>query len=170
MYESPWGHGVMGDDFEESMTSYTFDDIKNHEHVGEFKNTQIYYKEEMGDGNYFLWGDGELAAFYQFNLYGDNISTRMTWNNRKYKGLLRKFLAEYVIPKYKVIESDYRMSTHAFDMWKSMSIEYPQYEYYAKYPDGEIKKINHYTQFMIYREPAFHGKDGHTTFVVKYNP
>ena len=169
MNESPWGHGVMGDEFENEMISHTFDMIKDFEHVGEFENTQIYYKEEMGNGNYFLWGDDELAAFYQFDLFSDNISTRSTWNNRKYKGILRKFLAEYILPKYEVIESDYRMSTHAFDMWKSMFIEYPNYEFYAKYPNGEIKEIKHYTDFIIYREPSFKGRYEHTTFVAKYN-
>jgi len=169
MNESPWGHGVMGDEFENDMLAHSLDIIKNYEHVGEFENTQVYYKEEMGDGNYFLWGDGELAAFYKFDLFSDNISTKLTWNNKKYKGLLRKFLAEYVLPKYEVIESDYRMSTHAFDMWQSMFIEYPKYEFYAKYPDGDMKQIKHYSSFITYKEPSFHGKKGHTTFVAKYN-
>lgn len=167
MNESPWNYGVMDDDFEEHMSNFSVEKVQQMKFVTEWNTMNVYYQTEFGYGEYYILKNNELVAFYRFDPKSNYIQTEITWNKRGNKGVLRKFLAEYIIPKYRMVESGNKLSTNAFSMWENMYVEYPQYDYLVKYKNGEIKTIKHHTQFALYSSSSFNDDLAFTTFIVK---
>jgi hypothetical protein len=167
MTESPWNYGVMDDDFENQMSNFPVEKALQMDLTTKWNGCDIYHKSEFGYGEFYIVKNNEVVAFYRFDPKGDYIQTKLTWNKRKNKGILRKFLAEYIIPRYNTVESGNKLSTNAFDMWETMFLEYPQYEYLVKYQNGEIKKITHHTQFILYSSSTLNNELSFITFVVK---
>ena len=166
--ESPWRYTKVPSSLEVEMNSKNVDDIKNKDYYGSFKNMEIYHDEENRQGIFYILVDDKFAALYRYKDEGNYLKSKLVWNGKKYPGTLRTFLAEYLLPKYKVIESDDAFSDDAFTMWQKMVVMYPHYEFYAKFPDGKMsKRITNYHEPLIYKEPFPNSRN--TMFVMKYN-
>lgn len=166
--ESPFGYHTLPSMFERKMSEMNVDDIKSKTFVERFGNMDIYHDKDGDNDVYYILVDNEIAAYYRFKDEGKYLKTKLTWNSKKHTGTLRKFLGEYLLPKRGIIESDDAFSNDAFTMWQKMVVEYPDYEFYAKFPDGRMsKRMTNYHEPLLYREPMFKG-DGNSTFVMKY--
>jgi hypothetical protein len=167
LQESPWGYPVLPSSFEDKMLDIKGGDIRKEKFVERMDNMDIYFNPDTNGGNYYVLIGDDLASYYQYIQNKNSIKTKMTWNSRKYKGSLRDLLTKFIIPKYKIVESDDVLSNSAFSMWQKMVMEFPKYEFYAKLPSGELSdRITNYHEILLYREPIT--SQGNSTFIVRY--
>lgn len=117
---------------------------------------------------YFLISESELIGFYSYTNKDDgSIQTKKIWNSKNHTGIIRKFFAEYIVPKFKVVESDDMLTAQAFEMWRKMMVLYSQYNYYVK-DNGELHKITNPEEFLYYKEPMNIDRPN-STFIVEYD-
>lgn len=168
--ESPWGYTKLPSEFETRISQTKADDIRmNHQFVNDFEDDMdIYHSSDGEEEIYHVLKDDDIVAYYRFQDMGKYLKTKLVWNSKKYAGTLRKFLAEYLLPRHGIIESDDAFSNDAFTLWQKMVVMYPKYEFYAKFPDGKLsKRMTNYHEPLIYREPF--PTDGNSVFIMKYN-
>jgi hypothetical protein len=167
--ESPWGYAKLPSAFEQKMLETDVDEIrKNDEFVDNFDGMDIYHSFDGEEEIYYVLNGDDVTAYYRFQDMGKYLKTKLIWNSKKYAGTLRKFLAEYLLPRHGIIESDDAFSNDAFTLWQKMVVMYPNYEFYAKFPNGKLsERMTNYHEPLIYREPF--PKDGNSVFIMKYN-
>ena len=133
--------------------------------MGVYDEMSIFYKKDGERENYYILINDEFAAYYQFVKIDGGIKSKMAWNSKKYTGTLRKFLAGYIVPKYKLIESDDNLTEKGFGMWEKMMMTDPKYGYYVK-DFGKVYKLNNPKEIYYYKDIL--DKDPNSTFVVRY--
>ena len=161
--ESPWMSSPLPDKFDQQMSSYTSEDIKNkYEFVEKFQDGEIY----GNDNELALIFDNALVSYYQYQPKETHIQTKMSWQRKGSNGVFSKFFAEYIIPRFKVVESDYGLTPSAFNMWKKLIILYPQYNFYAK-DDDKLYRLTDPMDVYTYQDPII--KDPNSTFIAEYH-
>lgn len=166
--ESPWITPPVPDQFNIDMSNLDVSKIKNYNHVGEYKQYNIY---ENIDGDktslYFVKNDS-FVAFYKYlkTEYG-NVQTKLSWNAKQNKGSFLDIFANYIIPKFKIVESDDMMTSKAFDMWKSLMLLKPEYKFYVKH-GNKILKLESPYDIHLYKERIGIDDNGNSTFVVEF--
>jgi len=163
--ESPYSFPNVPNDFNDKMNSISIENIKKFKHIGEFDDYQIYEQSSKGEVElYFTVGDS-LVAFYSYTIrLNQPIKTKMIWNNDKYSGSLRKIFGEYIVPKFKIVESDDSMSNLGFNMWMKLIGFYPNYKFYAKTQHGLIPMKEPYDVYSYKNKIT----DPDSSFVVEY--
>lgn len=167
--ESPWGNTKLPSAFENKIANTKTDDIRtHHQFIDNFEGMEVYLSSKEEDQIYHILNGDDIAAYYRFQDMGKYLKTKLVWNSKKYAGTLRKFLAEYLLPKHGIIESDDTFSNDAFRLWQKMVVMYPQYEFYVKFPDGRLsKRMTNYHEPLIYRDSF--PDDENSVFIMKYN-
>lgn len=160
--ESPWMSAPLSDRFDQQMSNLSIDTIASkYTLFDEFDEGDIYISEN----EVLLVKNHQLVCYYKFQQFHDYIQTKMTWQRKGENGTFRKFFAEYIVPTFKVVESDYSLTPLAFDMWKKLIILYPHYNYYTK-DNGKIYKLKDPNDVYTYSDPIT--KDENSTFIVEY--
>jgi len=165
--ESPWLTQPVPDEFTVQMDNLDLGYIRSLNHIGKYDGYDIH--ENVTPKNtelYFLRGDS-LAAYYRYIKRSDgSIQTQMTWNSPKHKGSFLMIFAEYIIPRFKVVESDDMLTSDAFSMWKKLIGAFPQYEYYMK-RNGKMKMM--FSPYDVHdHEEKFSPNGQNSTFVAIY--
>lgn len=160
--ESPWMSAPLPDAFDEKMLSISVEEIKQkYDFIEKFINGEVYGKR----GQLFFVRDEEFLAYYQYEQFQDYIQTKMSWSRKGNNGIFRTFFGDYIIPKFKVVESDYGLTPLAFDMWKKLIIMYPNYDFYAK-DEGKLYPLVNPEEVYTFNDPIT--KDENSTFIVQY--
>ena len=166
--ESPWLKTPLDSKFDMLMSNSDIQKIKNTcEHIGNFEKYEIYEHVSVnGTELYFILGNS-LEAYYRYLSNPDgSIQTGLSWNNKKHRGTFRHIFSKYIIPRFKVVESDDMMTPEAFKFWKRIIAENPNYDYYAKVGNKMIELTSPHDVFF-YREGMGVGDDENSTFIVK---
>ena len=71
----------------------------------------------------FLSTDNHLSARIEFEVLLDRIKMTSIEVAKPYKGLMRAIYLEYLLPQYKIIESDNIQTVNAFIFYKKLAIE-----------------------------------------------
>jgi hypothetical protein len=166
--ESPYSFPNVPNDFNEKMESITMEDIEKLNLIGKFEEFNIYENIESAATNnvelYFTVGNS-LVAFYSYTIRSNQpIKTKMVWNDEKHSGTFRKIFGEYIIPKFKIVESDDSMSNLGFNMWMKLIGFYPNYKFYAKTQNGLIPMNEPYDVYSYKNKIT----DPDLSFVVEY--
>lgn len=163
--ESPYSFPNISNDFNQKIESIPIEKIKKLNHIGEFENYQIYEQSSKDEVELYFTDKDSLVAFYSYTIRSNQpIKTKMIWNDEKYSGLFRKIFGEYIIPKFKIVESDDSMSNLGFNMWMKLIGFYPNYKFYAKTQHGLIP-INEPYDVYLYKNKI---TDPDSSFVVEY--
>jgi hypothetical protein len=164
--ESPYSFPNVPNDFNDKMEAIAIADIKKFKYIGVFEDYQIYehfLKNEVE--LYFIFED-LLVAFYSYTIRSNQpIKTKMIWNNDKYSGSFRKIFGEYIIPKFKIVESDDSMSNLGFNMWMKLIGFYPNYKFYAKTQKGLIPMTEPHDVYSYKNKIT----DPDSSFIVEYS-
>lgn len=163
--ESPWYVPALPDEFEKRMSSTDPEMIKEETYIGAYDDMSIFYKKEAILENYYILKGDEFAAYYQFEKTNGSIRTKITWNSKQHAGTLRKFLAGWIVPKYKMVESDGILTDRGFGMWEKMMTTNPQWEYFVK-DYGKVYKLSNPKEVYYYKDIL--DKDPNSTFIVRY--
>lgn len=143
--ESPWLVSSLPDSLNDYMYSLNIDKILSYKYVGDYKNYNIYENKINDEYELFFILKNILVAYYRYNISeNNNIQTKLSWCNKSYKGTFLDIFANYIVPKFKIVESDNMMTSKAFDMWKSLILLKPEYKFYAKLDDKLIKLTSPY--------------------------
>jgi hypothetical protein len=163
--ESPWSFPELPNDFDSKMETTNIRDIEKLNCVGTFEEFKIY-ETVVGDKiELYFTTSNELAAFYSYIVRNKQpIKTKLVWNSKKHIGTLRRVFGDYIIPKFKIVESDDMMSDSAFKMWQKMIGFYPQYKFFAKVGDNLIP-LKHPYDVFTYKEKL---TDRDSPFIVEY--
>lgn len=71
----------------------------------------------------FISAEGYMAARIEFEKHSKGITMTSIEVARPYKGLMREIFLNYLLPKYKTIESDTVQTVNAFLFYKKLAIE-----------------------------------------------
>ena len=124
------------------------------------------YSVYRNDGELFFIKEDVFVAYYRYSIDDEGVChTKMTWNNKNYKGSFLKIFAEYIIPMMKVVESDDMMTPEAFSMWQKLIGHYTQYKYYIKSGDM-LKPIDNPYDVHNYKEKISLNGKSNSTFLV----
>lgn len=161
--ESPWLTPPTPNSFNDRMENMSVDDvIVNYNHIEDFHKYRIY----GNDTEMIFIFNNEVVAYYRYNITDDGVChTKMTWNHKNHQGTFLKLFAEYIIPKFKVVESDDMMTSQAFSMWQKLIGHYTDYKYYVKTGDELIPIDNPYEVHNYSEKLAINGKSN-STFLV----
>lgn len=160
--ESPWLTQPISDEYNDRMLNIPIRTLKNLKLVDTFDNMDIH---SVSNELYFV-SETELIAYYKYNIDDTGMcQTKMVWNNPKHKGIFLKIFGGYIIPKFKVVQSDDMMTAKAFSMWQKLIGHYTEFTYYVK--DGEeLIKIDNPYDVHNYKEKISFSDKGNTTFIV----
>ena len=161
--ESPWSTHPISDKFTQEMEALDVSVIMKFPNVGNTNSYNIY--EHQGEDNfinlYFLM-NSKLAAYYKFTRLSSSIQSKLIWNSPNSAGSFMDMFANYIIPKYKIVESDDMLSPKAFELWKKMIGAYPDYKYYAKV-NGKLFQMTN--PFDVYSYEERFNPGGNSTFI-----
>jgi hypothetical protein len=139
-------------------------DIKKLRYLENVDEISVFEKTHNSFAVLFFIKNEELCAYYRYSkLDTGGIQTKMIWNNPKYKGSFLKLFINYIIPRFKVIESDDMLSQSAYDMWKKLIGLCPNYKFYVKVKNKLISMKNPYD---VYSYQERFDYDGNSTFIV----
>ena len=141
------------------------EDIKKLPHVGKFGELEVYQKDEKSRENCFAIVDENFAAYVQFSIFNGGVKTNIIWNSEKFPGTARKLLTDYIIPRYKIVESDDILSSRGFRMWEKMMLTNPEYDYYVR-DYGKMFRLTHPKEIYFYKDVL--DKDPNSVFIVKF--
>jgi hypothetical protein len=165
--ESPWLTPPLPDAFTVRMENLDLNDIRAFKHIGKYDQYDIHENVTVKNTEmYFLKGNS-LAAYYRYSKKsGEHIQTEMTWNSPKHSGSFLMIFGEYIIPRFKIVESDNMFTSDAFSMWKKLIGAFPQYDYYIK-RNGKMIKMTH--PYDVYSHEEKFSPDGkNSTFLAIY--
>lgn len=165
--ESPWITPEVSDQFNTDMSNINVEKIKTNPKIGSYKDFEIYENADRYETSLYFLKNNTFTAYYKYVKTNDgNIQTKLTWNDKKHKGSFLDIFANYIIPRFKIIESDDMMTPQAFDMWKSLMLLKPEYKFYVKSTDKILKLESPY-DFHLYKERMGLDNKENTTFVVQ---
>jgi hypothetical protein len=165
--ESPWITQQVPDQFNIDMSNISIEKIKSNSKIGFYKDFEIYENVDGYETSLYFLKDDIFTAFYKYiKTELGNIQTKLIWNDKKYKGSFLDIFANYIIPRFKIIESDDMMTPQAFDMWKSLMLLKPEYKFYVKREDKILKLESPY-DVHLYKERMGLDDKENTTFVVQ---
>jgi hypothetical protein len=166
--ESPWLNHPIPDKFTQQMESLDVDKIMEFPKMENCNGLDIYeHTEEDNTTSLYLIKSGKLAAYYKFVQLPSSIQSKMTWNSPSSTGSFIDMFANYIIPKYKIVESDDMLTPKAFELWKKMIGAYTEYKYYAKVDDKLFPMTNPYD---VYSYEERFNPSGNSTFIAAVNP
>ena len=165
--ESPWITQQVPDQFNIDMSNISIEKIKSNPKIGSYKDFEIYQNVDGYETSLYFLKNDIFSAFYKYiKTKSGNIQTKLIWNDKKYKGSFLDIFANYIIPRFKIIESDDMMTPQAFDMWKSLMLLKPEYKFYVKRDDKILKLESPYDIHLYKERMGLDGKEN-TTFVVQ---
>lgn len=158
--ESPWLYNTSSPTDDVGIT--IGDVLKYGEQIDTWEGIDVYKSIRHKDSFIFVKND-EIVSFYKWDdsVFDGVYQTRYSWNNPKYKGIFRKIFANYILPKLKQIQSDNMLTDKAFEFWKKMMVEYPNFNYYVV-DSGEWKKITEPESINQYKG----GFNDDSTFII----
>ena len=167
--ESPWLTQPIPNKFTADMLSLDIRKVESLNFLGNNSGFDTYEEiAEDGATELFFVKNHEIQAYYRYQQKSSGqIQTKMAWNNPKNKGSFIRLFGDYIIPRFKVVESDDMLTQSAFDLWKRMIGGYTQYNYYAKLVNKLIQMTNPY-DVHSYEEKFNPGKN--STFIVSVDP
>jgi len=164
--ESPWFSQTAPESFNSRFETIKIEDVLKLPYKDRFEEFDIYEHVNMGTVELYCIKNNELAAFFSYlERKNKPIKTILIWNNENYSGSLRRIFGEYIIPKFKIVESDNMMTGEAFGMWQKLIGFYPQYKFYAMVKNNFIPMKDPYDVFL-YKEKM---TDDNSPFVVFFN-
>ena len=164
--ESPWLTQALPDKFDEDMSNLNVDKIKGYKHIDNYKDYSIYENITGEQIELFVSQNDLFVVYYRYHLNENGgIQTKLTWNNKNNKGSFLDIFSNYIIPKFKVVESDNMMTSKAFDMWKSLILLKPDYNFYVK-NGNKISKLESPYDVYLYKERMGITNDENSTFIV----
>jgi len=164
--ESPWLTQALPDKFDEDMSNLNVDKIKGYKHIDNYKDYSIYENITGEQIELFVSQNDLFVVYYRYHLNENGgIQTKLTWNNKNNKGSFLDIFSNYIIPKFKVVESDNMMTSKAFDMWKSLLLLKPDYNFYVK-NGNKISKLESPYDVYLYKERMGITNDENSTFIV----
>jgi len=93
----------------------------------QFQNDEIdvYYDGNKSGGDYaFISGDKTIAE-YSYGAHDSGfIQTDTIWQDKAYRGIFRFIFVTYLLPKYKTIISDHRLTQLGFNFWVKLFNDY----------------------------------------------
>ena len=114
----------LDDDLDTPDTKKDFDHIK----TIKYGNMQIHIYQTIHNNQveYEFMESGKTVAEYGGDIRKHYLETENIWQRKdpQYRGLMRFIFAEYLIPTYKVIVSDSRLSSLGFAFWQKFYQEY----------------------------------------------
>jgi hypothetical protein len=162
--ESPWATSPTPNSFNDRMENFDTNIIGSYDNIGNFEDYEVY-QNDNGNELFFMLGD-DFVAYYRYEIDDRNVChTKMTWNHKNHQGTFLKLFGEYLIPKFKIIESDDMMTPQAFSMWQKLIGHYTDYKYYVKTGDELIPIDNPYEVHNYSEKLAINGKSN-STFLV----
>ena len=164
--ESPWLTHPLPDKFNDDMENIKVEKVlEKYPKIETYKNYDIHEnKSEI----YFI-RDGIISAYYHYSEKPDgSIQTKMTWNNRAHKSSFRDVFANYIIPRFKVVESDIMLTPDAFDLWKRLIAENPQYSFYAKIGE-KYTELEYPHAVYTFKEKMGMNDGDNSTFIVTFD-
>lgn len=162
--ESPWLTQPIPDKFTSDMLKIDVEDIKSLTFLGNLDQFNIFQKIDNSFTELYFIKNEEIVSYYRYSeLDTGGIQTKMIWNNPKYKGSFLKIFIDYIIPRFKVVESDDMLSQSAYDMWKKLIGLCENYKFYAKVKNKLIPMTGPYD---VYNYQERFDYDGNSTFIV----
>jgi hypothetical protein len=82
----------------------------------------IQSKKDNKTNELYFVKNKKLVAYYRFLIKEDQdcIQTKMIWNSKNHRGIFREIFLNYILPKYKRIQSDDQISERGFQFWEKL--------------------------------------------------
>ncbi len=162
--ESPWLTPALDSRINDEIDKIDFRELKKTgKSIGRYKDYDIIQLESLGVVKLYFVTDVMIAAYYGYIPREDGgTQTKLSWNDMNHKGVFLDIFANYLIPRFKVIESDSMMTPKAFDFWTNLMTLCPNNDYYVKSGNILTKLDNPYS-IHFYKEPF---QNENSTFVV----
>ena len=130
--ESPsWATPIVDSDAAYSNAPYE-DLIDESGEVGYFKDYEIRESNRSDLNELFFLKDYTLAAAFQYVIDSTNVvNTKLMWNNSKFPGSFRDIFVNYLLPTFKVIDSDELLTEKGFSFWEKLMREYKNLYFYV---------------------------------------
>lgn len=106
--------------------------------LGELQGGIKVYINDVDRIFYFVLNDEVISSYSFVENPPIGATTKNIWNNPKYKGNFTKVFVDYLLPTFKSIESDDKMTPKGIGFWKNLMLNYPKFKYYVKYGDNLI--------------------------------
>lgn len=163
--ESPWHMKNPLSSFDEYMENLNVEEIMQSSVFSKYLNLLIYHNRLDNNESEFYFIDGsKIAAYCRYQKLNDRIILEMIWNSKNSKGLFKELIKNYLLPKFKCVESGETMSDAGFKFFKSLMEQNPELKFYLKYKN-HLTKIQSPKDFSNYKEPL-HSDNTYSTFVV----
>lgn len=132
LFESPMKFSNWTPDFLETMgknTTFTIAVEEKGINVGKFKEYDLY-EYMVGDNTFNVIINGEhTIGYYEFKLNNDIVNEIRIWQDNTAIGLIREFIFDYILKKYKGLLSDDCHSEMGQKCWKKLIITAHEKEY-----------------------------------------
>lgn len=136
------------------------------EPLGTLKDgTDVYHSETYMI--FFFVLNNVVTAYYNYIENPDGgVISKTTWSNPHHRGSFSKIFISYLLPTFKIIQSDSRLTTLGFKFWENIMSKYPQFDYFIKI-GNDYTPISDYTELSNYWNIDMIGEK--SSFVVKYD-
>jgi len=165
--EMPQRSNPVGDGDFEKLKNLTIEELRNSTSpVGIIQGYEIRRGQDSDYNELYCFILNDvLVAGYVFEKTPNGIKTVRSWNDSKYKGTFYHLFVNLLLPTFKVIESDMKMTDLGFNFWKKLVDNNPKFSYFIKTGDNleEIKSSEELS--------AYFGDDElfqNYTFIVKF--
>lgn len=88
---------------------------------------------------YYFVRNEILIAYYRFVIKDDYIQTKMIWNSKNHREIFREIFLNYILPKYKKIQSDDQITERGFKFWEKILHSGGNFKIYVS--DENTKKV-----------------------------
>lgn len=161
LYESPWYNHSQ--EFMRNI-NLNIDKVKHSgQVVDRFEDYDVYTFKRNPNALAFT-SDYDIISYFEYkdSSIDNAIQIKFTWNNPKFKGVFRNIFIDYILPKFGDIQSDDMLTGDAFNFWKKLILEYPQYNYFV-ISNGEWIRLSNPSEIDNYKERIL---DDNSTFFI----
>ena len=96
---------------------------------------------KIGNTILFFIRGGVLASAYAFAKLSNRLKTVRSWNNPKLQGAFYHIFTKFIVPSFKTVESDNKLSDLGYKFWEKLVDNNPSLSFYVNH-SGELTKIN----------------------------
>lgn len=127
-----------------------------------FENFDIRIaNDNFGNKILFFVRDGVFVSGYVFQKLPNRLKTVRSWNNPNVRGAFYHIFVNFLIPNFKTIESDSKLTDMGYKFWEKLVDNNPSLSFYVNHA-GELTKINtskdlkpFYGKPIIFREYSY---------------
>jgi hypothetical protein len=134
LMEMPQRSQFVGDGDFEKLKNLSIEELRNvTSPVGIIQGYEILRGRDSDYNDLYCFVlNNLLVAGYVFEKTPEGIKTVRSWNDSNYKGTFYHIFTNLILPTFKIIESDMKMTDLGFNFWKKLIDNNPKFSYFVK--------------------------------------